>query len=81
MTLFRILTNSLPLSLPLTVASVFPWVQIYHAEAGPVEEFYRAQGILLDFEIVAGIPETLPGLVATLKANSGADIFVREATA
>mmetsp|Transcript_40418 Transcript_40418/g.101681 ORF Transcript_40418/g.101681 Transcript_40418/m.101681 type:complete len:280 (-) Transcript_40418:166-1005(-) len=56
-------------------------LEIYHAEAGPVEEFYRAQGILLDFEIVAGIPETLPGLVATLKANSGADIFVREATA
>mmetsp|Transcript_46116 Transcript_46116/g.147538 ORF Transcript_46116/g.147538 Transcript_46116/m.147538 type:complete len:175 (-) Transcript_46116:1535-2059(-) len=40
---------------------------IYHAEAKPVEEFYSESGILVDFEITGGIPETLPRLQATLQ--------------
>lgn len=41
-------------------------LQAYRAESGPVEAFFRAQGLLLDFEITGGIPETLPRLLETL---------------
>lgn len=40
--------------------------QVYHAEAKPVEDFYRDMGVLLDFEITGGIPETLPVLLQVL---------------
>ncbi|KAK2076162.1 hypothetical protein QBZ16_001094 [Prototheca wickerhamii] len=40
---------------------------VYHAEATPVEEYYAKQGVLVDFEITGGIPETLPRLLETLK--------------
>jgi hypothetical protein len=33
-----------------------------------VEDFFRARGLLLDFEITGGIPETLPRLLAALVA-------------
>lgn len=42
-------------------------VQVYKAMAKPVEDFYRQQGTLLDFEITGGIPETLPRLLSTLQ--------------
>jgi hypothetical protein len=32
-----------------------------------VEEFYRRSGLLLDFEITGGIPQTLPRLMASLQ--------------
>jgi adenylate kinase len=32
-----------------------------------VEDFYRASGLLLDFEITGGIPQTLPHLMSTLQ--------------
>lgn len=49
-----------------TEAVVTRRLQVYHAEAAPVEEFFRNQGLLVDFEITGGIPETLPRLQALL---------------
>lgn len=42
-------------------------LQVYRDQAAPVEDVFRAAGLLLDFEITAGIPETMPGLLAALK--------------
>jgi adenylate kinase len=42
-------------------------LEVYKSGAAPVEEFYRQRGILVDFEITAGIPETLPLLLDVLK--------------
>uniref|UniRef100_A0A383VHU9 adenylate kinase n=1 Tax=Tetradesmus obliquus TaxID=3088 RepID=A0A383VHU9_TETOB len=42
-------------------------LQVYNAAAAPVEDFYRASGLLLDFEITGGIPQTLPRLMASLQ--------------
>jgi len=42
-------------------------LQVYHAEATPVEDYYRERGLLLDFEITGGIPETLPVLKQALE--------------
>ena len=44
-------------------------VQVYRAEAKPVEDFYRDQGVLLDFKITGGIPETLPALLHVLQGH------------
>ena len=41
-------------------------VQVYEEEATPVERFFRERGLLLDFEITGGIPETLPRLQSQL---------------
>ncbi len=49
-----------------TEAVVKRRLQVYHAEAAPVEDFFRRQGLLLDFQITGGIPETLPRLKALL---------------
>lgn len=46
--------------------------QVYHQEADPVEAFYRTQGTLVNFEITAGIPETLPGLTRLLNSYAPA---------
>lgn len=40
--------------------------QVYQAAASPVEGYYREAGVLLDFEITGGIPETTPRLMAAL---------------
>jgi hypothetical protein len=45
--------------------------QVYRDEASPVEAFFRERGLLLDFEITAGIPETLPRLLAALQPHMG----------
>lgn len=45
-------------------------LQVYRSEAAPVEEFYRERGLLLDFEITAGIPETMPHLLAALAPHA-----------
>ena len=42
-------------------------VQVYDEEAKPVEDFFRGSGLLLDFEITSGIPQTLPALEAALR--------------
>ena len=41
-------------------------LEVYNSSAKPVEDFYRTRGTLVDFEITAGIPETLPGLLELL---------------
>lgn len=38
-------------------------LQVYKDQSKPVEDVFADKGILSDFEIVAGIPETLPGLL------------------
>ncbi|KAL4854871.1 Adenylate kinase 1 [Chlorella vulgaris] len=52
-------------------------LEVYAREAWPVERFYAERGKLLDFEIVGGIPETLPRLLDVLKPR----IDVRQASA
>jgi len=47
-------------------------LQLYHEQAAPVEAVFRRAGVLRDFEITAGIPETLPGLLAFLQPYAGA---------
>ena len=44
-------------------------MQVYRAQAKPVEDFYRELGLLLDFEITGGIPETLPVLLQVLQKH------------
>lgn len=46
-------------------------LNVYHKEATPVEEFFQKQDKLLNFEITSGIPETLPGLLGTLRPHVG----------
>ncbi|KIY92132.1 hypothetical protein MNEG_15832, partial [Monoraphidium neglectum] len=43
---------------------------VYRDEATPVEDFFRERGVLLDFEITGGIPETLPRLLAALAPHA-----------
>jgi adenylate kinase len=43
---------------------------VYRDEATPVEDYFRAAGLLLDFEITGGIPETLPRLLAALEPHA-----------
>jgi adenylate kinase len=45
----------------------------YRAEAGPVEAFFEARGMLLNFEITGGIPQTLPRLARALKPYHNGD--------
>ena len=47
--------------------------QVYRAEAKLVEDFYRDLGVLVDFEITSGIPETLPVLLQFLEKYIPAD--------
>ncbi len=44
--------------------------QVYNAEAAPVEQLFRDAGLLLDFEITGGIPQTLPRLLDALRPHS-----------
>lgn len=48
-------------------------LRVYNEGAAPVEAFYRDAGVLLDFEITGGIPETTPRLMAALEP------FIRQA--
>jgi len=57
-------------------ACLWPWddteptvrarLQVYNDNAVPVEDFYKAEGKLTDFAILAGIPETMPRLLTTI---------------
>jgi len=38
-------------------------LQVYKNNSVPVEEFYRTAGMLTDFEIKSGIPETMPRIL------------------
>ena len=41
--------------------------QVYHEQADGVERYYREAGLLMDFEIVTGLKETMPALTAALQ--------------
>ena len=41
-------------------------LKVYKDNSIPVEDFYRAEGKLTDFEITGGIPETMPRLLTTI---------------
>ncbi|KAL3135764.1 hypothetical protein ABBQ32_007327 [Trebouxia sp. C0010 RCD-2024] len=41
-------------------------IEVYNSQAKPVEEFFREDGLLRNFEISSGIPETLPRLLQEL---------------
>lgn len=43
-----------------------PGPQVYNSQAKPVEDFFKDDGLLRDFEISGGIPETLPRLLQEL---------------
>lgn len=43
----------------------------YKAQATPVEDFFKHRGVLLDFEITSGIPETLPRLLDAVRPHCG----------
>jgi adenylate kinase len=47
-------------------AAVRARLRVYHEESKPVENFYRSQGLLLDFDIAGDIHETWSGLLAAL---------------
>jgi hypothetical protein len=42
--------------------------QVYAAEAAPVEDIFWQAGVLKQFQITGGIPETFPRLLETLQA-------------
>ena len=41
-------------------------LQVYKDNSVPVEEFYRKSGMLTDFEIKSGIPETMPRIMEVI---------------
>lgn len=41
-------------------------LRLFYEESKPVEDFYRKQGKLLDFEVAGGIPETWQRLLTVL---------------
>jgi adenylate kinase len=41
-------------------------LQVYKDNSVPVEEFYRKSGMLTDFEIKSGIPETMPRILEVI---------------
>lgn len=44
-------------------------LEVYNSAAKPVEDFFRERGVLLDFDIWGGIPETLPRLLKALEPH------------
>ena len=52
-----------------TEETILRRLEVYKSGAQPVEDFYSKRGTLVDFEITAGIPETLPGLLELLKGH------------
>jgi len=52
-----------------TMETVLRRLEVYKASAKPVEDFYADRGLLLDYEITGGIPETLPDLMEVLKPH------------
>lgn len=61
-------------ALPATVSDpsaslclLCPLHQSYRAQASPVEEVFRRRGVLKEFELTAGIPQTSPHLITLLE--------------
>lgn len=42
-------------------------LEVYEMESKPVEDFFRAKGLLLDFDVLGGIPETWPRLLESMQ--------------
>lgn len=53
-------------------------LRIYAQESKPVEDYYRRQGKLLDFDVAGGIPQTWPRLLAALKLDTESDNSFKE---
>jgi adenylate kinase len=51
-----------------TEAVVKARLEVYHAQCGPVEQYYAATQRLHEFPIAGGIPETLPLVLARVLA-------------
>lgn len=49
-------------------------LRVYYEESQPVEDFYRRQGILLDFDVAGGIPETWPRLLSALNLEDNRSV-------
>ena len=64
-----------------TEETILKRLEVYNAGAKPVEDFYRHRGMLFDFEITAGIPETLPGLLDLLRSRLPKQEHTQAATA
>lgn len=43
-------------------------------QSQPVEDFYRRQGMLLDFDVAGGIPETWPRLLSALNLEDNRSV-------
>lgn len=52
-----------------TMETILKRLEVYKASAHPVEEYYHNKGLLLDYEILGGIPETMPVLMEILKPH------------
>ncbi|KAL6651829.1 hypothetical protein ACP70R_010754 [Stipagrostis hirtigluma subsp. patula] len=48
-------------------------LRVYHALSQPVEDFYRARGKLLEFDLPGGIPESWPKLLRALNLDDDPD--------
>ncbi|KAK6152423.1 hypothetical protein DH2020_015058 [Rehmannia glutinosa] len=48
-------------------------LRIYNEKSQPVEDFYRAQGKLLEFDLPGGIPESWPKLLEALNLDENED--------
>ena len=47
-------------------------LDIWRREAQPLEDYFRANDLIVDFEITGGIPETLPKILEVLDENKNA---------
>ena len=47
-------------------------LEIWRREAQPLEDYFRANDLIVDFEITGGIPETLPKILEVLDENKNA---------
>lgn len=52
-----------------TMETILKRLEVYKSSARPVEDFYSEKGLLLDYEIMGGIPETMPVLMEVLKPH------------
>jgi adenylate kinase len=54
-----------------TMETILRRLEIYKASAKPVEDYYEKKGILCNYEITGGIPETMPVLMEHVLEKSG----------
>lgn len=54
-----------------TMETILRRLEIYKASAKPVEDYYEKKGILCNYEITGGIPETMPVLMEHVLQKAG----------